>query len=342
MGGIVAADTLLSILSETPIPYSATSTPFPSSTTNTSATSGSVPADSNARSSSPPHSFMFPYIQAVLAFDTPYLGISPGVLSHGAEQNYQRATSAYSALSSAASVFGFGAGASSSGSSTPSSAPNKSKGAITAGPAAAKEALAASADAAAVPAWQRWGKYAMFAGAAGAVAAGGAAAYLKRDTITEGWSWATSHLEFVGCLVRGEELKSRVTALVAANTDRGIGFADLYTVLGKEATRDGVTVAGGFVEIGVKEVNDRTFCNLPVRQEFKDFFEGTVNDKAGDEVGAHMSMFYPRENPGYYELCEIAKEKVVGWVDDGWYAGSEKKLNEEQKALGDEEGVMVD
>ena len=200
MGGIVAVDALLAIAAETPIPYSATSTPFPSSTgtTNATKTSSSVPPKHNAVDSSPPHSFMFPYIQGVLAFDTPYLGIAPSVLAHGAEQHYQTASSAYSTLTSAASAFGlegWGSG-DSSGTSTPRPANPRASSAraITAGPAAAKEALAASADAAAVPAWQRWGKLAMFAGAAGAVAAGGAAAYMNRNNISVGWTWATSHL----------------------------------------------------------------------------------------------------------------------------------------------------
>ena len=339
MGGIVAADTLISILSETPIPYSATSTPFPSSTTNTSTTSASIPADPHAHPPSPPHSFMFPYIQAVLAFDTPYLGISPGVLSHGAEANYQKASSAYTALSSAASAFGF------TGAATQANPPATQRQAIKGGPASAKDALSASADAAAIPAWQKWGKYAMFAGAAGAVAAGGAAAYLKRDTITEGWGWATSHLEFVGCLVRGEELKSRVTSLIAASTDRGIGFAVLYTVLGAEANKAGTPVAGGFVEIGGKEGKERTFCNLPTREEWKGFFEEAVNEKAQEEVGAHMTMFLPRDNPNYYSLCDRAKERIVDWIEEGWYLGSVRMEGEDKgdpDALGGDEGVIVD
>src|ERR1700734_881877 len=61
MGGIVAADTLIAITSDTPIDASTLST------------------------ESAINSFMFPYIQGILAFDTPYLGISPGVVAHGAE-----------------------------------------------------------------------------------------------------------------------------------------------------------------------------------------------------------------------------------------------------------------
>lgn len=348
MGGIVAADTLLSIASESPIPYSATSTPFPSSTTNASTTSQTVPP---ARPPSPPYTFMFPHIQGVLALDTPYLGISPGVIAHGAETHYQTASSAYSALSTAASVFGFGSG------SDPSASPKQESpnakvpaGALPPSPSSAKAALSASADAAAVPAWQKWGKYAMFAGAAGALAAGGAAAYVNRDSLNSGWAWATSHLEFVGCLMRGEELKTRMSALMAARSDRGVGFVVLYTVLGEAASREGASVAGGFIEIGARDGGRRTFCNLPAREEWKACFEPARNERAMEEVGAHMNMFLPRENPGYYALSERAKELVVRWVDQGWYSGSERKPEEEgvddallveEETLAGEEPVLV-
>ncbi|KAL9098933.1 MAG: hypothetical protein Q9187_009573, partial [Circinaria calcarea] len=305
MGGIVAADTLLAIVSEPPVPP---------------ATSFKGTA-SESKSPSPPPSpqpFMFPYIQGVLAFDTPYLGIAPGVVAHGAETHYKTASTAYAALSEVAGVFGWGAGASPS----KQQAPHPQQKALPVGPEAAKEAVAASVtassnshvDAAAIPAWQKWGKYAMFAGAAGAVAAGGAAAYLKRDTITEGWTWVGSHLEFVGCLMRGEELKSRLQQITTLEKTRQIGFADLVTVLGRGAFQPAdKTVVGGFVEIGgVGKEDKRTFCSMPRSKELQKYFEGMVNEKATDETVAHMSMFTPRDNPGYYAMSERAKELVVG------------------------------
>jgi hypothetical protein len=281
---------------------------------------------------------MFPYIQGILAFDTPYLGISPGVLAHGAETHYQTASTAYGALSSAASIFGFSA--TSSVASTEPARPQIQK-AVKVGPASAKEALAASEDAAATPAWQRWGKYAMFAGAAGAVAAGGAAAYLNRDTITEGWGWVGSHLEFVGCLLRGEELKARMGSLVSLHEEQGIGFANLITVLGKGARRADKNPAGGSAVVEVANGAERTFCNLPQKDGWRGYFERSVNEKVTDEVAAHMSMFVPRENPGYYVLGERAKALAVSWVDQGWYSGSEAKASGLDSGLG-EEPVLVD
>ena len=311
MGGIVAAETLLSIISDPPIPP-----PSP----NNSTSNGNDPLTSAPN-------FMFPYIQGLLAFDTPYLGISPSVIAHGAESHYKSASSAYSNLSELAGAFGWGAGSAKSPPSA-SSAPKS----LPAGPESAKDALAASMteDAAATPAWQRWGKYAMFAGAAGAVAAGGAAAYLKRERISAGWSWAGSHLEFVGCLVRGEELQSRLSRLVNLHRERGVGFADLVTVLGQGALgsshNEPQTFAGGWVEISPisgQQRSERTFCTVPKTEKMKRCFEKAVNDKAVDEIKAHMGMFFPRDNPGYYTMSERAKGLIADWVDAGWYQGSE-------------------
>lgn len=309
MGGILAAETLLSITSEIPISHSATA---------------SISSDNRASPPLSPHSFMFPYIQGVLAFDTPYLGINPGVLAHGAEAQYQQASGAYQALSSAASTFGWG-----SSSTTTTSGAAKSAGLLTAGSAAA------TTDAAAAPAWQRWGKLAMFAGAVGAVAAGGAAAYVNRGNLTEGWSWAISHLEFVGCLMRGAELKARVSGVVEANSEHGLGFVNLYSQLERKAVDAGDTVAGGFVEIHNTDGFARTFCNLPTRKDWKDFFQPAINVKAVDEIKAHMEMFLPRSNPGFYKLAELGKGFIVHWVDDSWYAGSERRKGDDDLA-GDE------
>lgn len=253
---------------------------------------------------------MFPSILGLLAFDTPYLGISPGVLAHGAETHYQTASSAWNTYNSVSNVFGFG---------------NASKSADAGKAVNAGKALpapsASDADVAAVPAWQRWGRYAMYAGAAGAVVAGGAAAYANRAQLSEGWGWATSHLEFVGCLARGKELEARVNDIVSLNASRGLGFANVYTQLGSDAgalsfkTDAQENGSGAWAQTVAGP--QRTFCLLP-KSDVKRFFEPTVNDKANNEIGAHMTMFAPKDNPGYYNMSERAKELLVKWVKDGW------------------------
>jgi hypothetical protein len=81
----------------------------------------------------------------------------------------------------------------------------------------------------------------------------------------------------------------------------------------------------------------RTFCSLPkkVRESKGETQQAAtglrwlraVNDKAGDETWAHMSMFYPRDNPGFYSLGERAKEVVTGWTDRGWYEASDDRTD---------------
>jgi hypothetical protein len=249
MGGIVAADAVLALTSDISI------------------SSGSSPQDLATSL----NSLMFPYVQGVLAFDTPYLGISPGVVAHGAEEHYNSATSALTQLSGLTGAFW--------GSKVATDAEAKDKKE----PVAALPAPPTASGTAPVPAWQKWGKLAMIGAGAVAVAGGGVAAYVNREQITSGWTWVGSHLEFVGCLMRGEELQKRVKGMVTLNRELGVGWANLYTRLGKKAmSKDGTTMVGSVVG------NQRTFCNLP-KKESKDLWQEAINDAAGDETGAHMS-----------------------------------------------------
>lgn len=294
MGGIVAAETLLSIIAEQPVPSLQNSQTQDRST-------GSLPETSM---------LMFPYIQGILAFDTPYLGIAPGVVAHGAEKHWNTASSAYTAYNNLAGAFGWG---------------QKSPAA---GPVDASRRLPpanASGDAASAPLWQRYGKVAMFAGAAGAIAAGGAAAYMKKDQISQGLSWATSHLEFVGSLARPEEMKKRLASIVKLSKDHDLGFANIYTTLGHA-----VDVQKGESWTGKVPGRDRTFCNLP-KGELRNYFVPANNDKLEMETLAHMGMFNARTNPGYYTLSEVAKEQIIDWAEGEWYDESDGPLSKESE-----------
>ena len=350
----MAAETLLAITSESPIPYSSPeSSTFDNSKDPLPSTAAhSDPATSPDNSHS---SFMFPYISGILAFDTPYLGICPAVIAHGAETHYKTASTYYNTLSDVAGVFGWGGSPlSKSAPSSPNPPKSDNQVASQQGAEAMTASMTASSqDAAATPTWQRWGKYAMYAGAAGAVAAGGAAAYLKRDRIAEGWTWMGSHLEFVGCLAKGEELKSRLDRIIALSRERGIGFADLVTVLGKSASatagsgKPPTQLAGGFVEIGGDSrerpvaASQRTFCTIPRSQKIRSYFEPSRNDIAKDETEAHMTMFERKSNSGYFVLADRAKSLISEWVEPTeWYQSSEPSLRAEEETF--EEGLMMD
>lgn len=375
MGGIVAAETLLSIARDEPVRPEAGN----NSTSAASRPQTPRPADSErARSqradndekeraaSAPPegHSsaMFFPYIQAVLTFDTPFLGISPGVLAHGAEEHINNASAAYKAFNGASQLFGW-------------HSPTQS-----AQPIANASSRGLPAAEASSGGWGKWGKYAMVGGAAAAVAGAAGAAYLNWNQINQGLVWAGSHLEFVGCLARGAELQKRVESVVQLTESHGVGFADFYAVLGEKVSKN--TQYAGAV-LG----QDRTFCVIPkntdgavngsptgtkrsapaassgaesasnkrrktlseedMRQEMKEgekvqeFAKDTSkkkgdwvrcrNDVAKDELKAHTSMFAPGRNPGYYNMLPLARDRIVGWVDKAWYEDA-----------GDDEGEGVD
>lgn len=258
MGGIVAADTVLSLATDIPIDSSTSSDTF-----NTN---------------------LFPYIQGVLAFDTPYLGISPGVVAHGAEGHYNAASSALTQLSGLTGALWPAKPA------TDEAQKNVKKKE----PAGALPAptTAETAEIAAASGWGKWGKIAMLAGAAGLAAAGGTAAYLNRENITSGWSWVFSHLEFVGCLMKPEQLNKRTAMMVRMNQELKIGFANLYTRLGKKA----MSQDGKGTMVGAVMGNRRTFCNLPKKDALGGYFQEAINDAAADETGAHMSEFFGSES----------------------------------------------
>ncbi|EFY98784.1 hypothetical protein X797_001730 [Metarhizium robertsii] len=276
MGGIVAAELLIALASEKPI-YS----------------EDGIRKSDDDEGRPAFNALMFPYVQGVLAFDTPYLGISPGVVAHGAESHYGTAASTISQMGGLRTAL-WGAGN-----------------------------TTAKAPAAPPSAWQKWGKVAMYAGAAGAVAAGGAAAWMNRDQIAEGWTWASSHLEFVGCLARAEELKKRVAFVVRLHEELGVGYANLYTRLGKGASSKKISMAGTVLG------KDRTFCNLPKTMNAGDWMEA-VNDKAGDETVAHMTMFEPKENPGYEKLSHDAAGLIAQWSRNDWYDNSTETTTAEK------------
>ena len=264
MGGIVAAETAIALSLERPI----------HGTTD--------PAQDEANAAVPPprpptpNALMFPYIQGVLAFDTPFLGVSPGVIAHGAEGHIATASAAVSQLTSLTSLWG-GAKAASSA----KAAQKKPLAALPAPAKAEKDKASASGTG-----WGSWGTVAMVA--VGAVAASGAAAaYYNREQITQGWNWASSHMEFVGCLARKEELRRRVAYMVRLNKDLGVGFGNLYTRLGKAASSRTDSMVGTVLG------NQRTFCVVPQRDAAGDW-RPAVNDNATDEVWAHMCKWLAR------------------------------------------------
>ena len=374
MGGIVAAETLLSIARDEPVPAARHANDTTNSTTGHE-TLGKKPThlaeperEQRASSAPPPESskLFFPRVDAIISFDTPYLGISPGVLAHGAEDHFNQASTAYKAYDTASKLFGWG----SPRSASPQPIANASEKGLP------------MPDASNPSGWSKWGTYAKYGGAAAAIAGAAGAAYLSWNQINQGLAWAGSHLEFVGCLARGAELQKRVESVVELTKTHKVGFADYYTALGAEVSSK--TQYAGAV-LG----QNRTFCVVPKdkkqagsgsptgskrnapskerprpkRRKTKDeedmeremeqgekvheYAEDTskskgswvkcVNKLAGDELRAHTSMFEPTRNPDYHAMLPRARDQIVGWIDRGWYEGSDGDDVPEQAMVEEEE-----
>lgn len=291
MGGIVAADALLSIIDDESVTFA------------------------NGRTHKKGTGFMFPYIQGILAFDTPYLGLSPIIFTHSATTHLQTASATVAQLSALASGF-FATKAASEGSnviqkqhdakearkrsgSSSSSSKKRSSRSLSRNKETTVEPPA-PAPAVQAGLFGGWGKVMAYAGAASVLAAGGAAAYLKRDELAEGYTWVYSHMEFVGVLMKAEEMETRLRRATKAP---GVGFADYYTALGERGADKG----------------ERTFIILPSMnsEQYKQFHR-CVNPKVKDEVEAHVSMFSPKSNPWYYEMRTSVRDQIIEWIKGDW------------------------
>ncbi|KAK7425332.1 hypothetical protein QQZ08_008229 [Neonectria magnoliae] len=287
MGGFVAADTLFLAL-------------------NNRAASNSNDGD------------IFPPIQGILTFDTPYNGLARSMFVYGAFSNYQKVNTVFNvmtALSAAAPAAVARLGARSAATSAASTVPTSRS-----------------------PQWKVWQLVAVKTGTVGAIAAGGVVAYTNReaimkgmrsvkninkDSIVEGYrqsmetlgqglayinrgnvgksfAWLSDHFTFVGALLRQKELNRRLERMGAL---KGVGIHDFYISLGE----NGYWSGGYFVP-------ERTFCAVPEETHpTHHLFTRRVLPRVDDEIQAHLSMFRPEKHAGYEDMTEQAADLVKEW-----------------------------
>ncbi|KAJ1968251.1 hypothetical protein H4R35_006482 [Dimargaris xerosporica] len=144
-----------------------------------------------------------------------------------------------------------------------------------------------------VPSSSRWGAAKWGALAVGGLAASAAAAatYAHRDKIQTGVQYITSHLEFVGALVRKEELEARVRQLTALPT---VGFHCFYMQLERPS------------------LQRRTFATLPPPAVERYF--SPILSAAKDEIEAHITIFDPAVNHHYYALGDKTLDQITGML----------------------------
>ncbi|TFK22337.1 hypothetical protein FA15DRAFT_671630 [Coprinopsis marcescibilis] len=212
---------------------------------------------------------LWPNIIALIAFDTPYLGLHPHIVKNSVTKVADQLNTAKAVGTALFGSFaGFTAAKAASGSSSPA-APN----------AGNQEKSA----------WSKWGGPAAYA-IGGAVLAGAAAggALYARDQLTQGYTWATDHLKYVGTLWDEPSMKARVESLVDIEEQDGVVFRNFYTCLPPKLPT---------------YLTSRSFAVLPdYGSRAVSRFEAANNGVAEDEIQAHTGMFSPGTNDGYYEL----------------------------------------
>ncbi|KAM0160100.1 hypothetical protein ACHAQE_004715 [Botrytis cinerea] len=291
MGGFVASDALFSILN-----------------------------DHHDKEDEDSNHVIFPLIQGILAFDTPYNGLARSMFVYGAFSQYNKVSNIWNIMSAASAGL---ISARSLGTMSAKQAARQAGSSLTATTRTAS------------PGWKIWEGIAVKSGVVGAIAAGGVAAYRNRETIISGvknlnknsikdgaeqgydalgqglayinrdsvgqsFAWLSSHLKFVGALMRQKEMVQRLERL---SKIEGVGIRNFYTSLGE----NGYWTGGYFVP-------ERTFSAIPAPgQKSHELFIRTVNGAVEDEVQAHMSMFKPQTNDNYDEISEQARDLVVEW-----------------------------
>ncbi|KAK7702253.1 hypothetical protein SLS64_009831 [Diaporthe eres] len=269
--------------------------------------------------SSDPTAPLFPMIQGVLAFDTPYNGLARSMFVYGGFSNYQKVSSVFNVMTAL--------------SAAPASLSMALKRGVSSVPGTSRATNPA--------AWKTWQLVAVRTGTVGAIAAGGVAAYvhrqkimdgvqnmrsLKKQDIVEGYqsgvdrlgqglayvnrgnvgqsfAYLSDHFTFVGVLMKQQELSRRLERL--ANL-KGIGIHDIYCSMGE----NGYWSGGYFVP-------ERTFCAIPADdQPASNLFSRHVVNNAEDEIQAHMSLFHRDRNEDYQLMIEKASKLVITWFND--------------------------
>jgi hypothetical protein len=264
---------------------------------------------------------IFPLIQGILAFDTPYNGLARSMFVYGAFSNYQKVSSVFNVMTAL--------------SAAPAGLSMALKRGATSLPGASSSRSLAN------PAWKTWQLVAVRTGTVGAIAAGGVAAYVHRRKIVEGvqsvrnlnkqsvmegyqqgvdrlgqglayvnrgnvgrsFAWLSDHFTFVGVLLKQAELSRRLERLAAL---QGVGVHDFYCSMGE----NGYWSGGYFVP-------ERTFCAVPLEdQPAHGLFSRHVVKDSEDEVQAHVSMFDPQKNEEYQVMTEEAAGLVIRWFND--------------------------
>ncbi|CAG7848570.1 SubName: Full=Uncharacterized protein {ECO:0000313/EMBL:CCA70684.1} [Serendipita indica DSM 11827] len=227
-----------------------------------------------------------PRIIAVLAFDTPYLGLHQNLWKNKVREGLSVA----SYVQSIASLLG--------GLALGASKPKSVEGAMI---PKATNSLVPTTPAGGEPPTNRK-KWLAMGGVALVATSTIAAAYYYKDKIisnvTSGMTLLTEYLEYVGALHNEPNMKNRLDYLVQLSQNHEITFRTFYTYLPPK------------VELG--QGQSRTFITLPFgNTDAAQYFVAATNTLATDEIQAHTGMFDRDTNDCYDELEKATARSIL-------------------------------
>ncbi|GAA6024825.1 hypothetical protein JCM11491_005665 [Sporobolomyces phaffii] len=266
-------------------------------------------------------------ILGLIAYDSPLLGLNPRVFKSTFDKAMDWTSKGQAVLTTLGAGYGFFKSATGGGGSAPDKAPppsTASGGSSSSGSKAkgkGKEVTKTTGQSEASS--SGWGFLAstVLAGTAAAAVVG--AGWYNRDKLVEHWSWATSHLSFVGELWKVSELEDRLAHVVECR-EKGIGFHCFYTLLPPTPSSP-----------------SRTFLILPTSETQTPRFTPSTNTRASDEITAHIEMF--DKSDGVYELGRETARLISEWVECarkgemGWYEGEPLRDDEKMDEAGGED-----
>ncbi|SPO21615.1 uncharacterized protein UTRI_01099_B [Ustilago trichophora] len=275
------------------------------------------------------HLKLWPRVVGVLAYDTPYYGVHPGVFKNGINK-YAGYLQTAQSIGTFLAPMGVGLAArwnSERQSQAPSSSESSSNGN---GNNTRDAGISRGNDpAASTRATSNW-RTALMATGAVALASGAAAsaAYFNKDKLNGAYGWVTDHLAFVSNLWDDNALRARLDRLV---DQPQILFHCYYTRLPSSSRA---------ANPQHQAARDRTFIILPPRTaRCAGSFTAMDNPKATDEVDAHISMFSPKNNPRYFDLGLKTSGLIAICLDNETRFGDQVKAQEQSEERGRNGGL---
>ena len=243
---------------------------------------------------------LWPRICSIIAYDTPFYGVHPGVFKNSVDKysgyikTAQEVGSTLAPLGAAlGGMLGFGAATSNAQRDRSNNGRNAGSGASS------------------------W----MWATGAAALAAGaaGAGIYANRNTLSQSYTWVSDHLDFVGNLWDSKNSEQRVKDIQELPQ---VSFHCYYTRLSKAKSR--------------KPGHDRTFIILPAEASpVAASFTPSPNTVANDEVEAHVTMFNGDKNDDYYRLGQESALVISRSLFEEQSHGSQKNAQKQAEETPD-------